>query len=267
MVYYKTNDEIELIRASCLLVSRVLAHVGSLIRPGMTADVIDREAETIIRDYGAVPSFKGYGGFPATLCVSVNEIVVHGIPNSKNVFGEKDIISVDCGAFLNGFHGDSAYTFVMKGATPEVIELCTVTNQSLYKGIGAAIAGNRLGDIGFAIQHFTEGQHGYGVVRELVGHGIGKELHESPQVPNYGKRGRGLKLKEGLVIAIEPMINMGKYQVETAPDKWSIITKDRMVSAHYEHTVAVKKGHADILSDHTMLYETVASNDNLFLIK
>ncbi len=267
MVYYKTDEEIELIRASCLLVSKVLAHVGSLIRPGLSADIIDREAETLIRDHGAVPSFKGYGGFPATLCVSVNEIVVHGIPSSQQVFQESDVISVDCGAYMNGFHGDSAYTFVMKGAAREVVELCEVTNQSLYKGIGAAIEGNRLGDIGFAIQHFTEGQHGYGVVRELVGHGVGKDLHESPQVPNYGKRGRGLKLKEGLVIAIEPMINMGKHQVETAQDKWSIITRDRKVSAHYEHTVAVGKNNADILSDHSLLYEAVASNDNLFLIK
>jgi methionyl aminopeptidase len=267
MVYYKTSEEIELIRTSCLIVSKVLAHVGSLIRPGMTADVIDREAETLIRDHGAVPSFKGYGGFPATLCVSVNEIVVHGIPHEKQVFGESDVISVDCGAYLNGFHGDSAYTFVMQGASPEVVQLCEVTNQSLYKGINVAIEGNKLGDIGFAIQNYTEGQHGYGVVRELVGHGVGRELHESPQVPNYGKRGRGLKLKDGLVIAIEPMINMGKHQVEIASDGWSIITIDKKVSAHYEHTVAVGKGKADILSDHSLLYETVASNDNLFLIK
>ncbi|MEY2949335.1 MAG: hypothetical protein RLZZ248_536 [Bacteroidota bacterium] len=267
MVYYKTEEEIELIRVSCLIVSKVLAHVGSLIRPGISADKLDLEAETLIRDHGAVPSFKGYGGFPATLCVSVNEVVVHGIPKKNQFFEESDIISVDCGAYLNGFHGDSAYTFVMKGASSDVIQLCEVTHQSLYKGISAAMEGNRLGDIGHAIQYLTEGQHGYGVVRDLVGHGVGRELHESPQVPNYGRRGRGLKLKEGLVIAIEPMINLGRYTVETAPDNWSIITSDRKVSAHYEHTVAVGKGKADILSDHSMLYETVASNDNLFLIK
>ena len=266
MVFYKTDEEIELIRESCLLVCKTLAEVGRMIRPGMSSVEIDKTAETFIRDHGAEPAFKGYRGFPATLCVSVNEQVVHGIPHESMIFQEGDVVSVDCGVLMNEFFGDSAYTFPLGEVSQEVMDLCEVTNTSLYKAIDQAVAGNRLGDIGFVVQHYVEKEHGYGVIRELVGHGIGRELHEAPDVPNYGKRGRGIKLKEGLVIAIEPMVNMGKKNVRTAKDGWTIFAKDKLPSAHYEHTVAVKKGAADILSDHKLIEEAIKSNDNVQLV-
>jgi methionyl aminopeptidase len=263
MVYYKSQEEIELIRASCLIVSKTLALVGSLIKPGVSAAKVDKEAESMIRDFGAYPTFKGYGGFPGSLCVSVNEEVVHGIPYDTKFFKEGDLVSVDCGANINGFHGDSAYTFIIEGASEEHIQLCRITNESLYRAIAAARLGNYLGDIGFAVQDFAERKHKYGVVRELVGHGIGKELHESPQVPNYGKAGKGLKLKEGLVIAIEPMINLGTQHVRTAKDGWSVITADKKPSAHYEHTVAITHNGADVLSDHSFLENSIRNNVDL----
>ena len=259
MVFYKTDEEIEQIRESCLIVCKALAHVASIIRPGVTGEYIDREAETLIRDLQAEPGFKGYRGFPATLCVSINEGVVHGIP-SKSEFQDGDIVSVDCGALKNGFYGDSAFTFALGNVEEKVMNLLRVTNTSLYKAIDVAVVGNRLGDIGFAVQEYCERKHNYGVVRELVGHGIGRNLHESPEVPNYGKRGRGPVLKDGLVIAIEPMINLGRKEVRQADDGWTIIAKDRLPSAHYEHTVAVRKEKSDVLSDHTGIESALKNN-------
>lgn len=263
MIYYKTDEEIELIRQSCLLVCRTLAEVGSLLRPGITGAEIDRAAEELIRDHQAVPGFKGYRGFPATLCVSKNENVVHGIPSAEQVFEDGDIVSVDCGVLLNGFFGDAAYTFAIGDVSEAVMELLSVTNTSLYKAIDQAFVGNRIGDIGFAVQHYVEKENGYGVVRELVGHGLGRELHEAPEVPNYGKRGRGVKLKDGLVIAIEPMVNLGRREVRTSRDGWTVFSKDRKPSAHYEHTVAIRKDQPDILSDHSFIEEAVRKNPNL----
>jgi methionyl aminopeptidase len=261
MIYYKTNEEIELIRKSCLLVCETLTHVAKSIRPGISGEQLDREAEQLIRDNGAIPGFKGYGAnpFPNTLCISVNEGVVHGIP-SKRPFEVGDVVSVDCGTFMNGFYGDAAYTFAIGEVSDEVMELLHVTKTALYKGIEQVKVGNRIGDIGFAIQHYCETVHPYGVVRELVGHGLGQKLHEPPEVPNFGRRGKGVKLKEGLVIAIEPMINMGKKEVRQADDGWTIITKDKHPSAHFEHTVAVKKEGVDILSDHTQIEAAIKAN-------
>lgn len=261
-VFYKTDDEIELIRQSCLLVSKTLAHVASILRPGITGREIDRAAEELIRDHGARPAFKGYHDFPATLCVSFNDIVVHGIPSNRE-FKEDDIVSVDCGVELNGFYGDAAFTFPFTAVKPEVMELLSVTYGSLYKGIEQAVAGHRIGDIAFAIQDFCERQHRYGVVRELVGHGLGRSLHEEPEVPNYGKRGKGMVMREGLVIAIEPMINLGVRDVYQANDGWTIHTRDRKPSAHYEHSVAVRKNKADVLSDHNYILEAVKNNPAL----
>lgn len=262
MIFYKTEEEIELVRASNLLVSKALAHVAGLIRPGVTGEFLDKEAETLIRDHHATPGFKGYRGFPGTLCISPNEAVVHGIP-SKKEFRDGDVVSIDCGVLKNGFFGDSAYTFALGDVPEEVMNLLRVTNTSLYLGIEQAIAGNRIGDIGFAIQDFVERRNHYGVVRELVGHGVGKNLHEEPEVPNYGKRGRGVKLQEGMVIAIEPMVNMGRKEVIHADDGWTVIAKDRKVAAHYEHSVAVKKDKADILSDHSGIEAAVKANPAL----
>ena len=262
MIFYKTAEEIALIRESCLLVCKTLAHVASLIRPGVTGLYLDKEAETFIRDHGATPGFKGYRGFPGTLCISPNEAVVHGIP-AKAEFRDGDVVSVDCGVHWNGYFGDSAYTFALGEVKEDVINLLRVTNTSLYLGIEQAIPGNRLGDIGYAIQEYVERRHHYGVVRELVGHGIGKNLHEEPEVPNYGKRGRGVKLQEGLVIAIEPMVNMGKKEVTHADDGWTVIARDRKVAAHYEHTITVQKEGPDILSDHSGIEEMVRKNKEL----
>jgi methionyl aminopeptidase len=262
LIFFKTEEEISLIRQSCLLVSRTLAHIGSILRPGLTGVVIDREAETLIRDHHAVPAFKGYRGFPATLCVSVNDVVVHGIPSDRE-FREGDIVSVDCGVLMNGYHGDAAYTFAIGEIPAETMLLLQVTKASLYRGIAQATAGKRIGDVSYAIQHFVERDNGYAVVRELVGHGIGKSLHEDPEVPNYGKRGNGVLLKEGLVIAIEPMINLGKKDIRQGDDGWTIRTADATPSAHFEHTVAIGNGPADILSDHHMVEAAVAANQAL----
>lgn len=263
MIFYKTDEEIELIRKSCLLVCKTLAEVGSLLKPGISGAEIDKRAEEFIKDHGAVPGFKGYRGFPATLCVSTNDIVVHGIPTKDQIFHEGDIISIDCGVHWNNYFGDAAYTFAIGDVPENVMQLMRITNASLYKGIEQAVEGKRLGDIGFTIQYFVEKKHGYGVVRELVGHGLGRELHESPEVPNYGQRGRGVKLKEGLVIAIEPMVNLGKKDVRTAKDGWTVHSKDGKPSAHFEHTVAVRKNKADILSDHSFIEAVIKKNINL----
>jgi methionyl aminopeptidase len=263
MIYYKTDEEVAFIRENCLLVSKVLAHVASLLRPGIDSASFDKAAEELIRDHGAIPGFKGYRGFPATLCVSPNEHVVHGIPSENQVFKDGDIVSVDCGVIKHGFYGDAAYTFAIGDVPDNVMQLLFVTRQSLYEGIDQAVAGKRLGDIGFAIQDYVEQRHGYGVVRELVGHGLGKHLHEEPEVPNYGKRGKGILLKDGLVIAIEPMVNLGKKEVQTSRDGWTVIAKDRTPSAHFEHTVVVRKQAADILSDHDIIEDAIRKNANL----
>lgn len=252
MVHLKTAQEIELMRESCTLLSETLAIIASFIKPGMTTLEIDRYAETYIRDNGAIPSFKNYHGFPFTCCISVNDAVVHGFPTSKEIV-DGDVVSVDLGVFKNGFHGDSAYTFAVGQATEEVRQLLRITKESLYLGIDKALAGNRVGDIASAVQEHTERKYGYGVVRELVGHGLGRSLHEDPQVPNYGKRGSGAKLQLGMVIAIEPMINLGQRNVVHDEDGWTIRTKDGKPSAHFEHTVAVGKTKADILSSYTQV--------------
>lgn len=251
MIYLKTEDEIESLREANLLVSATLAEIAKVIRPGVTTNELDKLAETFIRDHGAQPTFKGfpnpYGGpFPASICASVNDEVVHGIPND-NPLKDGDIVSVDCGTLLNGFNGDSCYTFCVGEVSEEIKHLLKTTKESLYKGIEAAIAGKRLGDIGYAVQTCCE-QEGYGVVREFVGHGIGKEMHEEPAVPNYGRRGNGVQIKNGLCIAIEPMITQGSPQIVMMPDRWTIKTQDGKWAAHFEHTIAVHHGKADILS-------------------
>lgn len=261
-VFYKTDEEIELLREACLLVCKALAHCASRLKPGVTGLQLDKEAEELIRDHGAEPAFKGYRGFPAALCISPNEVVVHGIPNNEP-FEEGDVVSIDCGTFINGFHGDAAYTFAIGDVDEEVMQLLRVTKTSLYKGIAQAVHGNRVGDISYAIQNYVEREHSYSVVRELVGHGLGRSLHEEPEVPNYGRRGNGLMMKEGLVIAIEPMINLGRRDVGQSDDNWTIFTRDFAASAHFEHSVAVKKEKADILSDHGPIEEVVAKNPSL----
>jgi len=259
MIYYKTEEEIELIRESSLLVAKTHAEVAKLIQPGVTSLELDKVAEEFIRDNGGIPAFKGYSGFPNTLCVSPNEQVVHGIPNNEPL-ESGTILSLDCGVKKNGFFGDSAFTYEVGEIAQDVKDLLRVTRESLYKGIEAAVAGNRIGDIGFAVQLHAE-RHSYGVVRELVGHGVGENLHESPEVPNYGKRGRGVKLQEGLVIAIEPMINMGVKEIIQLNDGWTIKTADLKPSAHFEHTIVVRKGEAEILSSFDFIDE-VLKNKN-----
>lgn len=246
MIYYKNEEEIDLVRESSLLVAKTHAEIASFIKPGVTSLSLDKIAEEFIRDSGGVPAFKGYNGFPCTLCISPNEQIVHGIPNN-NPLEDNSILSVDCGVVMNGFYGDSAFTYEVGDVDLDVKKLLKITKESLYKGIDQAIAGNRIGDISHAIQSHSE-EHGYGVVRELVGHGLGKSLHESPEVPNYGKRGSGLKLKKGLVIAIEPMINMGTRKILQHKDGWTITTIDKKPSAHFEHTIVVREGKAEILS-------------------
>jgi len=263
MIYIKSITEIELIRESSLLVSATLAEVAKFLKPGITTLQVDTLAETFIRDHQAVPSFKNYKGYPFATCISVNDAVVHGFPN-KNILKEGDVVSVDVGVYKNKYHGDSAYTFAIGQVPAEVQQLMTVTRESLYRGIEKAVAGNRVGDIAFAVQEYAEKQHGYGVVRELVGHGLGKQLHEDPQVPNFGKKGTGTKLKEGTVIAIEPMINLGTKDVYYDSDGWTVRTKDGKPSAHYEHTICIKKNKADILSSFDKIIINEKVNPNLF---
>lgn len=262
MIYYKTSAEIEIMRHSALLVGQAIAETAKLLRPGTTTMALDAVAETFIRDNGAIPSFKNYKGYPFTTCISVNDAVVHGFPNNRPL-EEGDIVSIDVGVFKNGYHGDSAYTFAIGDPGETILQLLQVTKKSLYLGIEKAVAGNRVGDISFAIQDYCEKKHRYGVVRELVGHGLGKQLHEDPQVPNYGKKGSGPKLKEGLVIAIEPMVNLGLKEVWYDDDGWTVRTKDAKVSAHYEHTVCVHKGKADILSSYSDIEEAEKGNPHL----
>ncbi len=255
MIYLKTDEEIELLRESNTIVAKALAEVAKVIKPGITTLDLDKIAEEYIRDNGGIPGFLDYQGFPNSLCTSVNDQVVHGIPNNKPL-QEGDIVSVDCGVLKNGFYGDSAYTFMVGEVDPNVKNLLLATRESLYKGIEQAVVGNRIGDIGYAVQQYTEAL-GYSVVREMVGHGVGKNLHESPEVPNYGRRGTGPLLKEGMVIAIEPMINLGKRNIVQENDGWTIRTIDKMPSAHFEHTVAIRKNGVDVLSSFNFIEEVL----------
>lgn len=259
-IYYKTEEEIDLLRESSLLVGRTLAEVAKVLKPGVTTLDIDAIAEEFIRDHGGVPGFLNYQGFPNSLCTSVNSQVVHGIPNATPL-KEGDIVSVDCGVLKNGFYGDSAYTFEIGEVADEVKELLRVTKESLYLAIEQAVEGNRMGDIGYAVQQHAE-SHGFGVVRDLVGHGLGQSLHEAPEVPNYGRRGNGIKLREGLVLAIEPMINMGVRQIKHLNDGWTIMTADNLPSAHFEHDVVVRKGKAEILSTFEYIEEALGVINN-----
>lgn len=256
MIHYKSAEEIELIRISSLMVSRTHAAVVPYIKPGVTTAKLDAIAEEFIRDNGGQPAFKGYRGFPATLCISVNEEVVHGIP-SERVVKESDVLSVDCGVKKDGYFGDSAFTYPIGEVSLEIKHLLKTTLESLYKGIEVAKVGSRMGDVGYAIQYHTEKLNGYGVVRELIGHGVGRQLHEEPDVPNYGRRGNGLKLQKGLVIAIEPMINLGTHRVKQLRDGWTIVTADGQPSAHFEHTVAVTDEGALALSDHELIFNEI----------
>lgn len=259
----KNKEEIELMRQSARLVSHTLAEIAALLKPGMTTLAIDKRIAEIIGDHGATPSFLNYHGYPFSSCISVNDVVVHGFPN-KAELKEGDLISVDVGVYKNGFHGDHAYTFLIGKPGDEVVQLVKVTKESLFRGIEKATAGNRVGDISFAIQEHTEKKHGYGVVRELVGHGLGRSMHEDPQVPNYGKRGAGPVMKEGLVLAIEPMINLGTRDVFTEKDGWTVRTMDGKPSVHFEHDVCIMKGRADVLSDYSPIEAAEKKNPNLF---
>lgn len=254
-IQYKTEAEIELLRESSLLVGKTLAEVAKILKPGVSTKELDRVAEAFIRDNGALPGFKGYGGFPATLCISINDEVVHGIPGDR-IVNDGDVVSIDCGTFKNGFYGDSAYTFAVGNVSEEVKLLLQRTKESLYLAIEQAVVGKRVGDIGYAVQNYCE-KFGYGIVRDLVGHGVGKNLHEKPEVPNFGRRGTGAKLKEGMVIAIEPMVTLGDFDIEQDDDGWTIRTIDRMPAAHFEHDVAIRKGKADILSTFSYVEEVL----------
>ncbi|WP_462375396.1 type I methionyl aminopeptidase [Segatella buccae] len=251
-IFLKTEDEIELMRKANQLVGSTLAELGKHIRPGVTTLQLDKIAEEFILDHGAIPTFKNFPNpygepFPASICTSVNDVVVHGVPSDEVVLKDGDIISIDCGTLLDGFNGDSAYTFCVGEVSPEVKQLLKTTKESLYIGIEQAVAGKHIGDIGAAVQQHCETQ-GYGIVRELTGHGIGREMHEPPQIPNYGRRGNGVMLKAGMCIAIEPMVTLGDRQIWMLPDKWSIVTRDRKPAAHFEHTIAIRRGKAEILS-------------------
>jgi len=258
-IIFKTAEEIELIRQSAQLVARTLGEVAKIVKPGVKTIELDKLAEAYIRDNGGVPAFLNFHGFPNSLCISPNDQVVHGFPGPHEL-KEGDIISVDCGVILNGFYGDSAYTFAIGEISEEAKTLLRVTKECLDKGIEKAVTGMRVGDIGYAVQEHAE-KHGFGVVKELVGHGVGVKLHEKPEVPNYGKRGSGAKLEEGMVIAIEPMINAGKAGVKFWKDGWTVSTVDGKPSAHYEHTVAIRKGKADVLSTFSYVEEVLAKNN------
>lgn len=262
MLIQKSEAQIALMKESATLVSKTLTEVAKVLKPGITTKQIDRLCFEFVKDNKAFPSFLNYNGYPFTICASVNDVVVHGFPNDVPL-KEGDIVSIDMGVVLNGWHGDHAYTFILGEVSNEVLDLVRITKESLYRGIEKAIVGNRVGDIAFAIQDYTEKKHGYGVVRELVGHGLGKNLHEDPQVPNYGKRGSGPKLKENLVLAIEPMINLGAKEVYTEDDGWTVRTRDGKPSVHFEHDVCVKKNKALILSDYSIIEAAEKANTNL----
>jgi methionyl aminopeptidase len=260
MVHLKTQEEIELMRQSARLVSKTLGMLAQEVKPGITTQSLDALAESFIRDHNAKPGFLGLYGCPSTLLTSVNEAIVHGLP-TKTPLEDGDIVAIDCGVLMNGYYGDHAYTFQVGNVDKEIVELLNVTKASLYKGIEAFKAGNRIGDIGYAIQTHCEA-HGYGVVRELVGHGLGKTLHEDPEVPNYGRRGRGKKISEGMTIAIEPMINMGTHKVKQLEDGWTIVTQDTKPSAHFEHNVAIVNGKPELLSTFDYVYEALGLNSD-----
>jgi len=247
MIFLKSDEEIEFLRISNQIVAKTLAEMAKIIAPGVSTNQLNKVADEYIRDNGGVPGFLGYGGFPKSICASVNEQVVHGIPSDNVILQDGDIISVDCGVYKNGFHGDSAYTFCVGDVKPEIIDLLRATKESLYKGIEQAQEGKRLGDIGYAIQSYCE-ERGYSVVREMIGHGVGRKLHEAPEVPNYGRKGNGVMLKSGMTIAIEPMINLGSRHLVFEKDGWTTRTVDRKPSAHFEHSIAIRRGKADILS-------------------
>ncbi|MBU3927179.1 MAG: type I methionyl aminopeptidase [Bacteroidetes bacterium] len=262
MIYFKTDEEVELLRQSSLLVGKTLAEVARMLRPGVLTIDLDQVAETFIRDHGAVPGFKGYGGFPGSLCISINDEVVHGIPG-KRVIKEGDIVSIDCGTILNGFYGDSAYTFGVGEILVEHAELLKRTKESLLLAVEQAVSGKRIGDIGSTVQNYVEG-FGYSVVRELVGHGLGRHLHEKPEVPNYGRKGTGIKLKSGMCLAIEPMVNLGVKEISQDKDGWTIRTADGKPSAHFEHDVVVRDGKSDVLSTFEYIEEVIKKNMNLY---
>jgi methionyl aminopeptidase len=262
MILYKTDSEVELMKKSARLVSQTLSEVAKMLKPGITTFQVDRFCNEFIRDHKAIPSFLNYRGYPFTICASVNDVVVHGFPNN-HALKDGDIISIDFGVILDGWHGEHAYSFLMGEASDEILKLMLITKESLYKGIEKAIAGNRIGDISFAVQEYTERKYGYGVVRELVGHGLGRNMHEDPQVPNYGKRGNGPRLKENAVLAIEPMINMGTKDVYTEDDGWTVRTRDGKPSVHFEHNVCVKRNKALILSDYSIIEKAEQANINL----
>lgn len=260
MIYLKSDEEIELLRESNQIVAKTLAEIAKIIAPGVSTLQLDKRAEEFIRDHGGVPGFLGYGGFPGSICTSVNDQIVHGIPSDDVILKEGDIISVDCGVLKNGFHGDSAYTFCVGEVASEVISLLHTTKQSLYKGIEQASEGKRIGDIASAVQTYCE-TRGYSVVREMVGHGVGRSLHEAPEVPNYGRKGNGVQLKSGMTIAIEPMINLGTRKLVFEKDGWTTRTADRKPSAHFEHSVAIRQGKADILSSFEFIEQVLGERE------
>jgi methionyl aminopeptidase len=262
MIIYKTEAEIALMKQAAMLVSETLTEVAKVLKPGMTTLEIDKICGDYVKSKNAIPSFYNYRGYPHNVCASVNDVVVHGFPNDVPL-KNGDIVTIDLGVILNGWHGDHAYTFIIGDVAPEVLQLVKVTKESLFKGIEKAIINNRVGDISFAIQEHTERKYGYGVVRELVGHGLGRSLHEDPQVPNYGKRGAGQKMKENLVLAIEPMINLGSRDVYTDDDGWTVRTRDGKPSVHFEHDVCIKRNQALILSDYSIIEAAEKANQHL----
>ncbi len=262
VIYYKTDEEIELLRENGALVSKVLAHCASRLRPGMTGLELNKEAEELIRDNGAVPGFLGMYDYPYTIQVSLNSAVVHGMPTDKP-FEDGDIISVDCGTLKHGYYGDSAHTFALGNVSKAGMKLLEVTKTSLQMGVDAFKVGRRIGDVSHLIQSYVERQHRMSCVRELVGHGLGRSLHEAPEVPNFGKKGKGPKIQEGLVVAIEPMVNLGRKEVYQAEDGWTILTKDNKPSAHFEYMIAVRESGADILSDHSVVEAAISANPEL----
>lgn len=261
MIFLKTDEEIELLRESNRILGLALAELAKMIAPGVTTLQLDKRAYEFIKDNGGEPGFLNYNGYPNSICTSVNEQVVHGIPSDKVVLKEGDIVSIDGGVYKNGFHADSAYTFCVGEVAPEVLALLRTTKEALYKGIEQATAGHRIGDIGYAIQSYCE-ERGYSVVREMVGHGIGRDMHEAPEVPNYGRRGNGIVLKSGMTLAIEPMINLGRRHLYFEDDGWTTRTVDRKPSAHYELSIAVRKGKADILSTFEYIEEVLKNSEN-----
>ena len=262
MIFYKTEAEVALMKESAQLVSKTLTQVASVLKAGMTTLEIDSLCGTFAKDHNALLSFKNYHGYPFNICASVNDVIVHGFPNNQPL-QDGDVVSIDLGVILNGWHGDHAYTFIIGEASEAVLKLVRVTKDSLYKGIEKAVVGNRIGDISYAIQDYVEKKHGYGVVRELVGHGLGRSMHEDPQVPNYGKRGDGKAMKENLTLAIEPMINMGTHEVFTESDGWTVRTRDGKPSVHFEHDICVKRHHALVLSDYSIIEAAERANPNL----